>query len=232
MKTLNLFKTILFNEVMVKAILSLLKTNTRRAIEGISSESTFKYLGIDKTKGSPTCGRFGALFELPKREWYDETHPMLKFIAAPYSVGDILWVREPARVESFDGQNIHYWYCASRDDMRSLEVPERFKSKLPKWIAQCQGVPNGCIKEMARIFLRVKEIRVEKLQDISHKDAFEECGQLAFVANQYGEKCAVEFPRRIFEKLWNSINGKGAWNRNPFVWVIVFEMVEKPENLI
>lgn len=242
MKKLNLFKTILFNEVMVKAILNLLKTNTRRAIEGISSEATFKYLGIDKTKGSTTYGRFGALFELPKREWFDDNHPMLKFVAAPYAIGEVLWVREPARVETFDGENIYYWYCASRDDMRSVVLPERFKPSIPKWVSKCQGVPNGCIKEMARIFLRVKEIRVEKLQDISLGDIFQEGCRVDINGEDFTTNLNLKAIFSAYEKekevlllwvtLWDSINGKGAWKKNPFVWVIVFETVEKPENFL
>jgi hypothetical protein len=40
-----------------------------------------------------------------------------------------------------------------------------------KWIQRCQGVPNGCIKEMARIFLKVTNVRVEKLQGLAQSAA-------------------------------------------------------------
>jgi|GEM_PF-4466619 len=241
MKNLNLFKTILFNEVMVKAILSFLKTNTRRVIEGISSEATFKYLGIDKTKGSPTYGRFGALFELPKREWFDDKHPMLKFVAAPYAIGDILWVREPARVTDYDGDKMAYCFNGENES-KVIRIPNRFLRDIgfgdmsyPTWIVNCQGVPNGCIKEMARTFLRVKEIRVEKLQDISEQDIRDEGiddNYLTWWISESGNGRALMYPHDGFKKLWNSINGKGAYEKNPFVWVIVFEIVKRPENFL
>ena len=65
-------------------------------------------------------------------------------------------------------------------------------------------------KEAARIFLKVTDIRVEKVKDITEEDASKE-----------------GFSDRLeFGAAWNSIYNN--WNENPYVWVIEFERCDKP----
>lgn len=75
-------------------------------------------------------------------------------------------------------------------------------------------------KKYARLWLKVKNIRVESLQDITEEDVRaegikQECGCTA---------CICRGLKRDFEDLWNSINEKRGygWDTNPWVWVIVF----------
>lgn len=85
-------------------------------------------------------------------------------------------------------------------------------------------------KRDARIFLRITNIRVERLQDISEEDAKKEGVQ----ALRYGYKhytlkgASAEHARHSFLTLWKSINGEQSWNSNPYVWVIEFEKISKP----
>ena len=79
------------------------------------------------------------------------------------------------------------------------------------------------------IQLEITDIRVERLNDISEDDADSEC-------------FAGDFPHRVlpslakhfvgsmslqecFKVLWESINGKGSWRENPWVWVVEFKAV-------
>lgn len=75
-------------------------------------------------------------------------------------------------------------------------------------------------KEAARIFLRVTNVRVERLQGISHGDLSKE-----------GISADDNLMRKQFREIWDSTtkDRRHKWNANPFVWVIEFERIEKEE---
>jgi hypothetical protein len=76
----------------------------------------------------------------------------------------------------------------------------------------------------SRITLRIKDIRVERLQDISEDDARAEgVTPLDYAAHHVAAGCGA---RIAFEQLWNKINSPGAWEANPWVWVVSFERVK------
>jgi hypothetical protein len=85
-----------------------------------------------------------------------------------------------------------------------------------------------------RIFLEVVSIRVEQLLSISFEDAEKEgilglnCCERYFdyVSEDYTKPNALA----SFSSLWVSINGEKSWNSNPWVWVIEFKRIDKPEN--
>ena len=66
----------------------------------------------------------------------------------------------------------------------------------------------------SRLTLEITEVRVQRLQDISEKDARSE--GVTIVPNDPFEWTH----RRLFQALWDSINGAGAWDSNPWVWAI------------
>lgn len=86
-------------------------------------------------------------------------------------------------------------------------------------------------KEAARIWLKVKDVRVERLQDITEEQAeMEGCG-----GYQTEAKFSVS-PRCHFYEVWESTikqadKERYGWDANPWVWVIEFERCEKPEKL-
>lgn len=88
-------------------------------------------------------------------------------------------------------------------------------------------------KEAARIWLKVTDVRVERLQEITGQDVLKEG------LNSHVHPQASYFDgnqREMFEKLWNgtvkkSVIDRYGWDANPWVWVIEFERCEKPENL-
>lgn len=74
----------------------------------------------------------------------------------------------------------------------------------------------------SRIDLLITSVRVERLQDISEKDAKAEGAPWAACgAPQEGSHKAG------FAALWESINSPGSWDANPWVWAIEFERVGK-----
>ena len=140
---------------------------------------------------------------------------------------DVLWVREPVKVEDVfvchdRQQTILSFNYISDNEYKQIKIPERYNNyNQPNWLRWCQRVPNGCIKEMARTFLRVVEVREEFLQDIGYNDITKE-GYVAdgFKATDYDKK-------RWWINLWNSTAPKSSkWSDNPKVKVIVFEEIE------
>jgi len=96
-------------------------------------------------------------------------------------------------------------------------------------------------KSACRIFLKITNIRVERLQDISEKDAVLEGVRIIYFAESklavfrnylLKEEKGTLNPIKSFFSLWESINGKESLNSNPWVWVIEFEKIDKSENFI
>ncbi len=75
----------------------------------------------------------------------------------------------------------------------------------------------------SRINLEIVNIRVERLQDISEKDAKKEGVQPFFGRGTDPNDRHPYYD--CFHELWNSINGPGSWDLNPWVWVIEFRRV-------
>jgi hypothetical protein len=214
---------ILFNGEMVRAILDGRKTQTRRIIKPQP-----KHLSAVRP------------YHLPNGlwKWVLETgmgDGTTNGFASPYQIGDVLWVRESARLVSIDGG---YWrnedsYCQFEflaDGMKKrIWFPERIKR-----FERGKCCPNGCFRELARLFPKVTGVRVERVQDISEEDARKEgivdggclnCGE--------HEPCGCDNPkpdaRDSFCWLWNSIYAKRGfgWDANPWVWVNEFERIKE-----
>jgi len=120
--------------------------------------------------------------------------------------GDLLWVRETwARHAS--GVDYAADFAAVS---RPQAGPWRPSIHMPRWAS--------------RITLRITDIRVERLQDISEDDARAEgCDPARWIDET---DVGMEGYREGFAKLWNKINGPGAWEENPWVWVVAFERVK------
>lgn len=92
-------------------------------------------------------------------------------------------------------------------------------------------------KEAARIWLKVTDVRVERLQEIDWRDALDEGINTQFPRDKKtGEYIFDENPIDDFIDLWNSTIKKSdidryGWDASPWVWVIEFERCEKPEGV-
>jgi len=129
----------------------------------------------------------------------------------PYGVpGDRLWVRETFSQSLDTGEVIWYWADGNpRDDGWTRAKPSIHMRRAH-----------------SRITLEIKSVRVERLHDISEADAIAE--GIDWSPTMGGYNCAGEWRNHsvpIYRQLWESINGAGAWDANPWVWVIEFERV-------
>lgn len=143
--------------------------------------------------------------------------PLDRLLSCPYGqVGDVLWVRE-TMVLNKNSQT--YWPVAD-GYKRSISALTNKPFESEKVVPSIHMPKEAC-----RLFLKIKSIRVERLQDISRGDAMAEGCPFPNIKNQTN-------PKQWFEDLWISINGKESWYLNPWVWVIEFERIEKPEGFI
>ncbi len=136
----------------------------------------------------------------------------------PYgTVGTKLWVRETFCDDWKDARGVQYRADGGLDgDMMDAGCRWRPAIHMPRWAS--------------RITLEVTGVRVERLQDISIEDCKAEG---AWTDESIVEKCEKYFgvdafsvnPRLAYRMLWESINGAGSWDANPFVWVVEFRRI-------
>lgn len=205
---------ILFNTEMVRAILDGRKTCTRRLVRFLPGENP-QWTGYI---------RDGLMLYNGRNE------PCI--IKAPYQPGDTLYVREtwcglPVNEAGHMRGHTIYYYKADGE--------LRPKGWRGTWHPSIH-MP----KEAARIWLKVTDVRVERLQSITEGGAVKEG---IYVANckdcnaPFGcDVCPDEGYNEIdeFVELWNSTIKKSdldryGWYASPWVWVIEFERCEKPE---
>lgn len=208
-------KPILFNTEMVRAILDGRKTVTRRVAKSISNPDEW-YPENDCRKSE-----YGA--QVPCYIARKIATEEVGIYYPKYDIGDVLYVRETWSLdESLPYDNYVYRtnYGTTEDDS--------FPPSMFKWRPSIH-MP----KEAARIFLKVTDVRVERLQDMKTDDVIKEG---AYPYDDYFKGTSrTQFAFEVWEKLWNSTIDKAdlerhGWNANPWVWVIEFERCEKPES--
>ena len=151
---------------------------------------------------------------------------------APYQPGDILYVRETWK----KAPNGYYYY----EDWQKDNIAD-----VTKWKPSIH-MP----KEAARIWLKVMNVRVERLQemkpvDVINEGAYPDCWDCLNTYGESGSQCCYGTEEECsqcdevmmeWEKLWNSTIKKSdidryGWDANPWVWAIEFERCEKPEGV-
>lgn len=119
--------------------------------------------------------------------------------------GDLLWARETwAAPHAYDHlpprlvpQEANIHFLASEELGGLMCRPSIF---MPRWAS--------------RLTLRITEVRVQRLQDIGQGDA---CAEGAPAPHE---------PIGWYSELWDTINGDGAWDLNPWVWALTFEIIK------
>jgi hypothetical protein len=204
-------KPILFNTEMVLAILDGRKTCTRRVIKP-QPQSRLCYTYAGSHKGCigkwtyPNRGAhefWGEEYKLPENIKDEE---LSKQWNPPYHTDDILYVRETWK----KAPNGYFYY----EDWQRNDIADVTKWKPSIYMP----------KDAARIWLKVTDVRVERLQDMTDDDAEAE-GCFDYTSTALG-----------FFDVWDSTIKKSdldryGWNANPWVWVIKFERCEKPEGV-
>lgn len=195
-------RPILMNGAMVRAVLDGRKTQTRRIVKP-------QHLKFFNQSAADMMG-----------DWSNRPFPY----GQP---GDRLWVREnfcPVYAQDptyNNGEPIEIDYAATYKHGDRLVTPKWKPSiHMPRWAS--------------RILLEITGVRVERLQDISDEGALAEgINKIAHGREGYfyhyqrteahqNNKC---FADDAFQELWESINGPGSWDVNPWVWVIEFKVL-------
>ena len=227
-------KPILFSTPMVQAILDGRKTMTRRVIK--SSKIYYIDSEIDGEVFDNGEQYFDGYINFAWLKNGGKEYDLSVF--SRYQVGDVLWVRETFSVISGNGK--------TPNDLDAIEYKADDEEQSMLLTAfKCWKPSIYMPKEYARIFLRVTNVRVEILQDISEEDCLAEgiyesddndcTGKYkAYTIKKPTIESGVFIDDKFnsayeaFEWLWSSINGKGAWEENPYVFVYEFERIEKP----
>lgn len=198
-------KPILFNTEMVRAILDGRKTYTRRLPRKQIEEKYLEYDEWVQTVAVPGCTY------LREKEFYMQ-YP-------PYQPGDTLYVRETWS-EWTDGYLYKAW---------TEPFPQAGALPGVKWSPSIH-MP----KDAARIWLKVTDVRIERLQDITDDGAKAEGANWKNGKNVGWEEKMNRTAIERFAEIWDSTIKKSdrdryGWAANPWVWVIEFERCEKPE---
>lgn len=199
-------KPILFNTEMVRAILDGRKDATRRIVKGFIPDDAVWGYTAFTPKWYISCRGTFA-------DGYGE-----KFFKLPCDPGDILYVRETWK----KAPNGYYYYETwQRDDIADVT----------KWKPSIH-MP----KEAARIWLKVTDVRVERLQSITEDGAKSEgaIDNRGFIHSPENEYDLIHTAREHFIEIWRSTIKKSdldryGWDASPWVWVIEFERCEKPK---
>lgn len=203
---------ILFNTEMVRAILDGRKTCTRQICKDANEYTVpdMDFYNADK--------RTYAVHNFIDREHTEQLSTAER--TCSICPGDILYVRETwcalpvNEVGHMRGHSIYYYRADG--DLR----PEGWRGK---WRPSTQ-MP----KEAARIWLKVTDVRVERLQDITSEQIDREGVEVEYPHVLNGEE-----KRYAFSNLWNSTIKKSdidryGWDASPWVWVIEFGLCDKP----
>lgn len=212
-------RPILFSGAMVRALLDGTKTQTRRVISA-------KHLQFFDKSAADQVG-----------SWNDRPFPFGR-------PGDRLWVRETfkpiasGQVKGGYGK-VRYGFAYQADGATKWARHETeivdLTGKPPTGPMQFQDRPwkpsIHMPKRASRITLEITGVRVQRLQDISAEDCIAEgieepmAGHWRIYGRETDGKDVDTSPRTSFRSLWESLNGTGSWDANPWVWALTFKRI-------
>lgn len=217
-------RPILFSGPMVRAILDGRKTQTRRIVKA----------------ATPNWKLTGWANHGPMRVGFQYPNGVGGFHKCPYGgPGDRLWVRESWCIigdAALDYPSVMYLEPRETRNLRQWESGFRLEDNRTNgliWredVKQAFGKGNGWRPSIhmprwaSRLTLEITGVRVERVQDISESDAEAEG------VDAIPQAPASLSHRTSFAGLWDRINGKGAWQRNDWVWVLTFRQADPEAN--
>lgn len=184
---------------MVQATLAKIKTNTRRL------------QGLEEINKKPDDFDIDGLQILDNFIFHNKYNKEQIWKKPKFQIGDILWVRESFCYQGND-DNVLY----------KVDHPEKDYSHRPigGWKPSIH-MP----KTAARIFLKVTNVRCERIAEISCED----CKKEGVAYHKHKNKDVDDFlALEAFMELWETINGAKSWNQNPYVFAYDFEVIQKP----
>lgn len=218
-------KRIIFSTPMVRAILEERKTQTRRVIKLPGPHSDVSYFEGDQEAITPITiyGEDGSTWE--------DGEP-INDISNRYKPGDILRVAETWRCIRYDNMdgNMNYGVEFKDGEQKHFQFDDHERYRLFGKYATKKGwqSPFYMPLEATRLFLRAKNIWVERLQDITEEDAAAEGVGDPY---DYQNLPGLKINTLAYAKLWDILNAKRGygWDTNPWVRVIEFEKISKEE---
>ena len=216
-------RPILFSEPLVRAILAGQKTQTRRVVKPIPDFVAGNGSIVARfTPDDQKLGRLGETIKCPygqpgDRLWVKETwrHTASSLEDARAITEDITsGIAIDWRATYIDKCIQHLGFTREDAEMDDFEIwrPSIF---MPRWAS--------------RILLEVVSVRVERLHGISEADAVAEGIHQQTTTGWFsvpGINGAGTTARAAYALLWNSINGRGSWDANPWVWVVEFKQIQ------
>lgn len=205
---------------MVRAILDGSKTQTRRILKIPPTDADYQHADLararfDNSYLKPDLGNVPCL-KIPYGPEGGELSTVQRFFP-PHKPGDQLWVKETWRtIKDYNNLkpiDLHeitpiYYEADERTIASSLHAGRIRQSIFMR-------------KFMSRITLQISDVRIQRLQDISEEDAGNEGAGFILAEHEYLDGNPDQY-RQCFQILWNSINGQGAWDQNPFVVAYTF----------
>jgi len=229
---LEIAKPLGFKEEMYRAVIEGRKTQTRRILseQPICAEAP----GYDPIWGHGVItapdhkhvGKFCVHARFGRED---------KDLPSPMQTGEIYYLTEPVQIETvaYDAHggmaDVHYLWerydrpNVSRNILLTVEDVQKLLARKAEGAPYTPTTARFMRKVFAREFVRITDVRIQKLQDISATDIENE-GALT-------ENTEISKVLPIWINLWDSINakregGKYAWAANPFVFAYTFERVE------
>lgn len=211
-------RPIILNAQEVNAVLAGKKTQHRMILSSqpYTNEYGWRVLEIGSVRISDQCVATRPLDEAIKKR-------LPATNAAPYRIGDRLWVQEPTLaiedvgwigpifVASDAGRNAIDWGYGPYDDPAHIPACELTYNK-----------PDDLSYEDSRLLLEITDIRIERVKDIKLGDAVAEAC-FKFPDNLR----LVLTPLVAFSNCWMRKHGDESWNRNDWVWVIEFKVIKE-----
>lgn len=230
----------IFNTEMVKALLSGSKAVTRRPLTVPDGWDLHGRKPSKITSSHPKKGKWGALI----RRGVGTDFPQSDLVSAPCFVGDLIWVRETWGVisHSFDEDGSFIDWTPDRPALPIKELKHGKGYYTGYAIYRADGEMQWCDdfgeeksawhpsihmpKRASRLTLKVTDVRIERVQDITEEQAVlegmptsEKCQRMAVESGLSWHQKPVTW----FKSLWDSIYND--WSNNPYVWVVEFEVI-------
>lgn len=156
----------------------------------------------------------------------DKTYLLPRENYPEYEVGEVVAVAQ------------RYMYCIPKNTLIIDKGKEVFIQDTKGWKNK-MFVRSNLMPHQ----IRITNVSVERLQDISDEDCFKEgviatvskiTGMLSYYTCEYSKACAKEIgwgsvystPRTAFSMLIDKVTKEGTWHKNPWVWVYEFELVK------
>jgi hypothetical protein len=200
-------RPILMSAPMVNALLEGLKTQTRRICKGQRELSNIHDFQLDRCPYGQPGDR------LYVRETTSMRYLENFLTGEPTNSKCGEYAADHKPILDSSGFDYAWWY--SKETCPSIFMP--------RWAS--------------RILLEIANVRVERLQDISEEDAKAEGVRLlrdgggTFAGREGPGKLVTPWMTAIeaYRDLWQTINGQGSWDLNPWVWVVEFKRVNHEE---